>query len=60
MLPLYSPAGSMGDDPSKKKNAVHELENWRIRIRTEEKYANKWDDWWGWMVKVCPLAALCC
>ena len=50
----------MGDDPSKKKNAVHELENWRIRIRTEEKCANKWDDWWGWMVKVCPLAALCC
>ena len=30
----------------------HELENWRIRIRREEGCADKWEDWWGWMVKV--------
>ena len=30
----------------------HELENWRIRIRSEEGCAEKWQDWWGWMVKV--------
>jgi hypothetical protein len=35
-------------------HAQHELENWRIRIRREEGCADKWEDWWGWMVKVRP------
>jgi len=29
----------------------HELENWRTRIGQEDKCAEKWEDWWGWMVK---------
>ena len=42
----------MGDEAANSKNEVHELENWRIRIRREEGCADKWEDWWGWMVKV--------
>ena len=42
----------MGDEAANSKNEVHELENWRIRIRQEEGCAGKWEDWWGWLVKV--------
>ena len=35
----------------KEHNEVHELENWRIRIRKEEFSSAKWEDWWGWMIK---------
>jgi hypothetical protein len=53
----------MGDEAANSKNEVHELENWRIRIRREEGCADKWEDWWGWMVKVrccCCGTALRC